>query len=435
MHDVDLLIRNDNAARDRSQPFLDDPVGSVQRLADALAKFWSVALEADWPRVQSLLEADILYRSRRPDRGRPRPPVLGPPRRGQVGRDVLTIQVHVRGPGPRPRRPRPRARAVRLLPHKTSAMTEEPWQPTRDLPRRAASRSSGRRRETAPEALGKVVGRSRAALLVDLNAAADHHRPRAAPRHDARRGLAAPHRAEGLRLRHRPAERPRGALLPLGAGRPARHGGLTLSRRSGRSWHCGLGSACEPRRSNHRALRAGAPRSRRRRSADRASLYGGPGPASGTGAALREAGAPAPQLETQGPGAPRPILISGASAYRTASSSTRTTSTTIHGAATRAIRARPQPGDDAFSRANGTYTYPSDPAYAQNAADLVELRVKPLAARRRSGLTLNTAQGRRRGRATIAIGDGRAADWPHGANVPPRPSWFLTVHGDDGELL
>ena len=32
-----------------------------------------------------------------------------------------------------------------------------------------------------------------------------------------------------------------------------------------------------------------------------------------------------------------------------------------------------------FSKPNGTYTYPTDPAYAMNAADLVEFRVKPFA--------------------------------------------------------
>ena len=55
-HDVELLVRNGNP-RESLQPFLDDPAGAVERLADSLEQFWSVALEPDWPRIQSLLEA------------------------------------------------------------------------------------------------------------------------------------------------------------------------------------------------------------------------------------------------------------------------------------------------------------------------------------------------------------------------------------------
>ena len=54
-------------------------------------------------------------------------------------------------------------------PHKTSAMTEEPWQPTVIYPARGVALLWEEAR-TAPEALSKVLGRSRAALLADLDA-------------------------------------------------------------------------------------------------------------------------------------------------------------------------------------------------------------------------------------------------------------------------
>ena len=49
-----------------------------------------------------------------------------------------------------------------------------------------------------------------------------------------------------------------------------------------------------------------------------------------------------------------------------------------------------RPAATRFSAPNGTYTYPTDPAYADNAADLVELRVKPLADATAFRITLNT---------------------------------------------
>lgn len=42
-----------------------DPEAAVQVLADALQAYWDVALAEPWPRLRALLEADVLWRSRR----------------------------------------------------------------------------------------------------------------------------------------------------------------------------------------------------------------------------------------------------------------------------------------------------------------------------------------------------------------------------------
>jgi len=42
-----------------------DPRGAAVRLAESLQAYWDVALEPYWPRVRALLEADVLWRSRR----------------------------------------------------------------------------------------------------------------------------------------------------------------------------------------------------------------------------------------------------------------------------------------------------------------------------------------------------------------------------------
>src|SRR5918994_2748990 len=46
------------------QPFRDDPRGSLAQLADVLDEFWRRAVEPDWPRIRSMLEGDLMYRSR-----------------------------------------------------------------------------------------------------------------------------------------------------------------------------------------------------------------------------------------------------------------------------------------------------------------------------------------------------------------------------------
>ena len=52
-------------------PFLRTPRRAVERLADALAAYWEVALAPHWERVRALLEADVLHRARRLTAGGP----------------------------------------------------------------------------------------------------------------------------------------------------------------------------------------------------------------------------------------------------------------------------------------------------------------------------------------------------------------------------
>ena len=63
-NDVEILIASGNP-RESLRPYLEDPTAAVASLSDVLAEFWRRALEPDWPRVRALLEADLLYRSRR----------------------------------------------------------------------------------------------------------------------------------------------------------------------------------------------------------------------------------------------------------------------------------------------------------------------------------------------------------------------------------
>ena len=75
--------------------------------------------------------------------------------------------------------------------------------------------------------------------------------------------------------------------------------------------------------------------------------------------------------------------------------------------------------ENMFSPKHGTLSYPTDTAtFANNAADLVELRVKPLADATAFRVTLNTLKDADRTAFTIALGDSPVPlPWPHGAGV------------------
>jgi pimeloyl-ACP methyl ester carboxylesterase len=161
------------------------------------------------------------------------------------------------------------------------------------------------------------------------------------------------------------------------------------------------------------------------------SLYGGPEPRPGPDILYQEPPR-APQLENTGIWKAEPILISGTSAYRKGEflyqdylyDDSGADSTVVDPSSTR----EPAP--------SGTYTYPTDSAYAGNAADLVELRVTPQGNETAFRATLNTLKDPEKVGLTLAIGESALAQpYPHGANVRGPARLFLTVHGNQAELV
>ena len=146
----------------------------------------------------------------------------------------------------------------------------------------------------------------------------------------------------------------------------------------------------------------------------------------------------APQLENTGPWKAAPILVSGASAYRDGEFLYQDFLFDDRGAAADV----PTPGDETFAPSAGRTAYPSDPALAGNAADLVELRVKPLRGRDRAARDAQHAEGpgadrvhrrarrlarsRSRGRTAPACARRRRCSSPSTATGPscatPRPA-------------
>jgi hypothetical protein len=145
----------------------------------------------------------------------------------------------------------------------------------------------------------------------------------------------------------------------------------------------------------------------------------------------------APQLENASPWTAQPILVSGTAAYRDGEFLYQDFLYDDHGA--RGGRDPTDPfsfEDFAFSPKYGTLTYPTGEAYANNAADFVELRVKPLADRTAFRVTFNTLKEPERTAFTIALGSSEGdVRWPHGAGVSSPADLFLTVHGGSAELI
>ena len=167
-------------------------------------------------------------------------------------------------------------------------------------------------------------------------------------------------------------------------------------------------------------------------SAATGSLYSGPEPRPGPDI-LYEPPVVAPQLLNRGIWRAKPILVSGASAYRKGEFLYQDYLYDDVGADGGISATGPRPAT--FSYSAGTVTYPTAPEYVENAADLVELRVRALKRSTAFRLTLNSMTDPDLIAATIAIGDSPSPQpWPFGANVSSPAERFLTVHGRSAEL-
>src|SRR3954453_12747528 len=169
-------------------------------------------------------------------------------------------------------------------------------------------------------------------------------------------------------------------------------------------------------------------------SADPRSLYQGPAPRPGPDL-LYEKPAVAPQLSNEGVWQAPPILVSGASAYRDGEYLWQGGLFDDHGAEGHVLGSGTSNGDF-FSWADGSWQYPTDTKYADDAADLVEFRVKPLEDATAFRLTFNAMKDASLVGTTIALGGtpGTSVSWPYGAAGTSPAALFLTVHGRTAAL-
>ena len=143
-----------------------EPTAAIGRLADTLQAYWDLALAEHWPRIQALLEADVLWRSRRLALG---------------GARALFDDLHetIAWHGDRLSAADPfdysgslagegllLVPAVMLWPDVRKLV--EPYQPMLAYPARGIATLWMTGAPPAPDALAALIGRSRAALLTAL---------------------------------------------------------------------------------------------------------------------------------------------------------------------------------------------------------------------------------------------------------------------------
>ncbi|MGN6475101.1 MAG: hypothetical protein ACTHK4_15820 [Mycobacteriales bacterium] len=139
----------------------------------------------------------------------------------------------------------------------------------------------------------------------------------------------------------------------------------------------------------------------------------------------------APQLQNKGIWKAPPTLVPGTQAYRDGEWMYQDFLYDDHGALGTPDPNTPYSTSDfLFSPTAGTFTYPTARKYADNAADLVEFRAKPLASATAFRVTLNSLTDPSLVGFTIALGDSaQPQEWPAGADVTSPAAYFVTVHG------
>ncbi|WP_030816034.1 DUF5937 family protein [Streptomyces sp. NRRL F-2799] len=152
---------------EQGRAWLADPVRMVRELADALEVAWRVLVEPEWPRLRALLEADVAFHSRRlAEVG------LGsllPELDARLSWDGRTLTL----PGGVYER-RLGGRGLVLMPSVfcwPDVITgfDPPWQPTLVYPARGVGGLWAEPGTRTPEALVRLLGRNRAAVLAALD--------------------------------------------------------------------------------------------------------------------------------------------------------------------------------------------------------------------------------------------------------------------------
>jgi DNA-binding transcriptional ArsR family regulator len=146
---------------------LADPAAARDLLADQMRAAWERLVAPFWPSIQAVLDADVAHRSRQlTDRGL-RPMLEGIDARitwsdgTVVVNDGMDILVELRG------------RGLLLMPSAyvwpaVAAVVDEPWQPTIVYPARGIA-NLWRQAAPPPDALARLLGRTRALLLARLD--------------------------------------------------------------------------------------------------------------------------------------------------------------------------------------------------------------------------------------------------------------------------
>ncbi|GAB2598440.1 DUF5937 family protein [Streptomyces capparidis] len=150
-----------------------DPGRALDRLADVIAAYWEIALAPHWPRISSLLEGDVLHRARHFAEGGARRLFadLDPQLTWESGTLQLTHRC-VRGAHRLDGRGLLLVPSAFVWPRIFSTVGTDERQPTLRYPPRGVGTLWEPPARPVPQALARVLGRSRALLLAELSAPA-----------------------------------------------------------------------------------------------------------------------------------------------------------------------------------------------------------------------------------------------------------------------
>jgi DNA-binding transcriptional ArsR family regulator len=157
------------------RPFLTEPRAAVERLAELMRRYWAAAIADDWERIRSLLEHDILYRARQIADGGTRALFADLDETVRWNDGVLRIDKdcagHQKFCGGRLDLD---DRGLLLIPSvfawpKVFMVTAPPWQPALIYPARGIGMLWESKQDAAPDALARLLGRNRAAVLMALD--------------------------------------------------------------------------------------------------------------------------------------------------------------------------------------------------------------------------------------------------------------------------
>jgi DNA-binding transcriptional ArsR family regulator len=176
---IELELRRcrENLSDKQHAPLLDsllrDPGGARDLLVDRLHEAWIELVAPFWARIRALLDGDIQERSRQLARhglGRVLDDLHPRIRRSRRGlsvhdRDPRTVEIGQRGIVFMP--------SAYIWPG-VAAIVDEPWQPTIAYPARGIA-ALWEAPTTPPEALGRLMGRTRALVLASLDRPASTH--------------------------------------------------------------------------------------------------------------------------------------------------------------------------------------------------------------------------------------------------------------------
>lgn len=165
--EVGVRVR-DGLSPELAEPFQRRPRQSVEHLADSLAAYWQAALEPHWPRVRALLEADLMYRSRRLTEGGPTALFADLHPAIHWRRDGLEIEMAYSTT--MPLEGRGLLLVPTVFPSRPFTVASAYWQPTVMYPARGVGLLWETGGEPPAEALAAVLGRGRAAVLQALDA-------------------------------------------------------------------------------------------------------------------------------------------------------------------------------------------------------------------------------------------------------------------------